>query len=164
MLSKFSGAGLLLLAALVTTPAFAQGDQVQSKLTAAQVVDLDGKTVASSAEKAHPGDVVEYKAVYSNRGAGGVAHLLATIPVPPGTTYVAGSAKPAAGVQASADGVHFAPMPLMHTVAGADGKPEQKPLPLSDYRAVQWQVAALAAHADVTTSLRVRLNAPVNVK
>ncbi len=165
MLSKISGAGLVLLAVCVAMPAFAQqGGQVQSKLTATQVVDVDGRTVAWSAAQAHPGDVVEYQATYSNSGATGVGHLLATIPVPTGTTYVASSAKPATGVQASVDGVHFAPMPLMHTVKDADGKSVQKPVPLSDYRALQWQIATLAAHADVTTSLQVRINAPVTTK
>lgn len=162
MLSKFSGAGLFLFAVCVAMPAFAQGGQVQSKLTAAQIVDVDGRTVAWSAAQAHPGDVVEYRATYSNSGASGVGQLLATIPVPVGTVYVASSAKPESGVQASADGVHFAPMPLMHMVKDAGGKQVQKPVPLSDYRALQWQVATLAAHADVTTSLRVRINAPVN--
>jgi len=89
---------------------------------------------------------------------------LATIPVPTGTTYVASSAKPASAVEASVDGTHFAPMPLMHMVKGPDGKQVQRPVPLSDYRALQWQIPTLAAHADVTTSLQVRINAPVTTK
>jgi uncharacterized repeat protein (TIGR01451 family) len=141
---KFSGAGLIVLAVSVAMPAFAQGGQVQSKLSATQIIEVDGKTVAYSAAQAHPGDVVEYQAAYSNSGATGVGHLVATIPVPAGTTYVADSAKPASDVQASMDGVHFAPM--------------------SDYRALQWQIATLAAHAEVAASLRVRINPPVNTK
>jgi uncharacterized repeat protein (TIGR01451 family) len=164
MLSKFSGPGLFLCALCLATPAFAQGGQVQSKLTVAQVVDVNGRTVAVSAAQAHPGDVVEYRATYSNSGATGVAHLLATIPVPIGTAYVAGSAKPESAVEASADGVHFAPMPLMHMVKDANGKQVQKPVPLTDYRAVQWQIPTLGAHADATTSLRVRIVAPVSPK
>jgi uncharacterized repeat protein (TIGR01451 family) len=161
---KFSGAGLIVLAVSVAMPAFAQGGQVQSKLSATQIIEVDGKTVAYSAAQAHPGDVVEYQAAYSNSGATGVGHLVATIPVPTGTTYVADSAKPASDVQASMDGVHFAPMPLMHMVKGTDGKPVQKSVPLSDYRALQWQIATLAAHAEVAASLRVRINPPVNTK
>jgi uncharacterized repeat protein (TIGR01451 family) len=160
MVFKVSGAGLALFLACVFMPAFAQGGQVQSKLTAAQVVNVDGKTVAWSAAQAHPGDVVEYQATYSNTGATGVAHLMATIPVPIGTTYVDGSAKPASDVQASTDGTHFALMPLMHMVKDPSGKMVQKPVPLSDYRALQWQVATLGAHAEATTSLQVRINAP----
>jgi uncharacterized repeat protein (TIGR01451 family) len=161
---KRSAAGFCLCALSVMTSAFAQSGPVQSKLTANQVVEVAGKPVLKPAAQAHPGDVVEYRAVYTNNGATGIGHLLATIPVPAGTTYIAGSAVPAAGAQASLDGVHFAPMPLMHVVNNADGKPDQKPVPLADYRALRWQVPALSAHADVTASLRVRINPPVSAK
>jgi hypothetical protein len=49
---------------------------------------------------------------------------------------------------------------LMHMVKDPSGKMVQKPVPLSDYRALQWQVATLGAHAEATTSLQVRINAP----
>jgi uncharacterized repeat protein (TIGR01451 family) len=42
-----------------------------------------------------PGDVLQYSATYRNTGAAAAAKLLATVPVPPGTTFIAASAEPA---------------------------------------------------------------------
>ena len=55
----------------------------------------DGKENYTSADSAKPGDVIEYKAVYRNKGKKAATNLLATIPVPLGTDYLTGSAKPA---------------------------------------------------------------------
>ncbi|NML46933.1 DUF11 domain-containing protein [Ramlibacter sp. G-1-2-2] len=144
-----------LMAAL---PGFAQSPAVTSNLTAQRVEIANGKAVLSPAEKAKPGDMVEYSGTYRNAGTGSVDKLVATIPVPAGTTFVAGSAEPAKA-QASTDGTRFAPMPLMRTVRLPDGTSRQEPVPLADYRYVRWEVGTLAAHADTVVKLRVQIDA-----
>jgi uncharacterized repeat protein (TIGR01451 family) len=145
-------AGLLLAAG-----AFAQSPAVTSSLTAQRVETVAGKVVLTPADAGKPGDLVEYSGTYRNAGKTPVEKLVATIPVPAGTTFVAGSAAPARA-QASTDGVRFAPMPLMRSVRAADGSTRQEPVPLADYRFVRWEVGSLAAGADARVLLRVQID------
>lgn len=142
---------VLAQAALAQTPA------VTSTLSAHRVETVAGKAVFKPADAGKPGDLVEYSGNYHNGGAKPVDQLVATLPVPAGTTFVADSAAPAHG-QASTDGVHFAAMPLMHAVKRADGSVHQEPVPLSDYRYVRWELGTLAAGADRTVTLRVQID------
>jgi uncharacterized repeat protein (TIGR01451 family) len=143
---------------LLALPAFAQPAAVTSTLQAQRVEDLDGKTVRKPAEAAKPGDTVEYRGTYRNVASTPVAKLQATIPVPAGTTFVAGSTEPGAA-QASTDGVRFAPLPLVRTIRLADGSSRQEPVPLAEYRFVRWDLGNLAAGRDAVVSLRVRIDA-----
>ena len=147
-------AGLILgQAAFAQAPAPA----VTSKLVA-QRIDAAGKAVAAEAGK--PGDLVEYSAIYRNSGAKGVDKLVATIPVPAGTTFVAGSAAPARA-QASTDGVRFGAVPLTRSVRQPDGSLRDEPVPLADYRFVRWELGTLAVGADATVKLRVQIDSTV---
>ena len=131
---------------------------VTSKLTAQRVEIVDGKTVLKPATDGKPGQVIEYSGTYQNVGGAGVSKLLATVPVPMGTTYVAGSAEPALGVQASIDGVRFAPVPLMRRIRAADGTERREAVPLSDYRALRWEIASLAPQASIEVKMRVSID------
>jgi hypothetical protein len=140
--------------------AIAQGSAVTSKLVAQRVEMVDGKAVLKPAGEGKPGEIIEYSGTYSNGGAAAVDKLLATIPVPVGTSYIAGSSNPALA-QASTDGARFAPMPLMRSVKQPDGSERKESVPLSDYRAVRWEVGTLAPGGNAVVSLRVRIDAPV---
>jgi hypothetical protein len=140
--------------------ASAQGTAVTSKLVAQRVEMVDGKAVAKPAGEGKPGEIIEYSGTYHNGGAAAVDKLLATIPVPIGTSYVAGSSSPALA-QASTDGTRFAPMPLMRSVKQPDGSERKEAVPLSDYRAVRWEVGALTPGGNAVVSLRVRIDVPV---
>jgi uncharacterized repeat protein (TIGR01451 family) len=148
---------LLAAGLLLASEAFAQGAAVTSSLTAQKVETVAGKVVLTPAEAGKPGDLVEYSGTYRNAGKNPVDKLVATIPVPAGTTFVAGSAEPARA-QASTDGARFAPMPLMRSVRAADGSTRQEPVPLADYRFVRWEVGALAAGKDAVVKLRVQID------
>jgi hypothetical protein len=52
-------------------------------------------------------------------------------------------------------------MPLTRMVKQADGSTRKEPVPLSDYRALRWEIGTLAAGATTAVSLRVRIDAPV---
>lgn len=152
-------AGAALMAAVAWVPAAWAAPAVTSQLQVQQVVSEQGHEVLRPAAAAKPGDLLQYRAVYRNSGDTAATHLLVRVPVPPGTTLVAGSIRPA-GAEASTDGTHFAPLPLLHTVTGHDGKPRQEPVPLSAIRAVRWDLGVLAPRESKNVELRARINVP----
>jgi uncharacterized repeat protein (TIGR01451 family) len=137
----------------------AQGSAVSSQLLAERVVTVDGKTVLQPAGQGKSGDVIQYSATYRNGGAASADKLLATVPVPTGTTLVAGSVQPAQA-QASTDGAVFAPMPLLRQVKQADGSMRQEAVPLAEYRALRWEIGSLPAGRTTVVSLRTRIDSP----
>ncbi|MEP6589176.1 MAG: hypothetical protein ABJA84_10525 [Polaromonas sp.] len=137
---------------------FAQAPSAMtSGLTAQRVDTVDGKAVLTPATSGKPGDVIEYSGTYRNGGTAPVDKLLATIPVPAGTSFIAGSAVPAQA-QASIDGVRFEAVPLMRSVSQADGTERKVAVPLAEYRALRWDIGALAAGRNAVVSLRVRID------
>lgn len=131
---------------------------VEATLAAFKVTqDANKKEVLASADKVAPGDLLEYQVVYQNNGKSQLKQLTATLPMPVGMTYVAGSAKPASAM-ASLDGKDFAAMPLKRMVKKADGKMEEQAVPLSEYRALRWKLGELAEKGKVEVSARGRVN------
>jgi uncharacterized repeat protein (TIGR01451 family) len=141
-------------------PAFAQNKtDVAVSLVAQKVATgKDGREVLRPADRAFPGEVVQYDALYRNTSARSVRNLAPTLPIPPGLEYVPDSAKPAPA-QASVDGKAFAPFPLLRPVKQADGTVLQRPVPWSEYRALRWSMGDLDAGKSVTVSARARLGA-----
>ena len=139
---------------------WAQASPVSSQLLAQRVDMVAGKPVLKPAGDGKPGETLQYTATYRNTGTAAAAKLLATVPVPPGTTFIAASAEPAQA-QASTDGTTFAPMPLTRMVKQADGSTRKEPVPLADYRALRWEIGTLPAGATTVVSLRTRIDAPV---
>ncbi len=131
---------------------------VEVKLAAYKVTrGADKKEVLSPADKVAPDDLLEYQVVYQNNGKSLLKQITANLPIPDGTTYVAGSAKPA-GAMASLDGKNFAAMPLKRMVKKPDGKLEEQLVPLAEYRALKWKLADLAEKNKAEVSARVRVN------
>ena len=131
---------------------------VEAKLAAYKVTrGADNKEVLSPADKVAPDDLLEYQVVYQNNGKSLLKQLTANLPIPVGTTYVTGSAKPA-GAMASLDGKNFATMPLKRMVKKSDGKLEEQLVPLAEYRALKWKLAELAEKNKAEVSARVRVN------
>ncbi len=131
---------------------------VEAKLSAYKVTrGADSKEVLSPVDKVAPDDLLEYQVVYQNNGKSLLKQLTANLPIPVGTTYVTGSAKPA-GALASLDGKNFAAMPLKRMVKKPDGKLEEQLVPLVEYRALKWKLAELAEKNKVEVSARVRVN------
>lgn len=144
-----------------TASLFAQkNDPLAIELTAHKIVSKEGKENKIAAEKAKPGDLVEYTAVYANKSSGGLRNLEPNLPIPQGTTYIADSAKPAPA-QASLDGVAFKNLPIKRKVKTADGKEVEEVVPASEYRALRWFVGDLPAGKNVTVSARVKVQAGV---
>ena len=136
--------------------------QVESQLTANRIEMGANGELLKSADKVAPGDVVEYRTRYINKGNSGVNGLNATLPIPVGASYLPDTAKATNSgggtAQASLDGVSFAAIPLKRVVKAADGKEKQELVPYADYRAVRWNLGQLAAGKEMLVSLRVRIN------
>ncbi len=144
---------------LLVTAAQAEGQsqgEVEVLLQQFKVVKRADTEVLESAERVIPGEVVEYQVTYRNTSKRPVRQLQATLPIPPESEYVAGSARPAA-VQASLDGITFAAVPLRHQVKLTDGKVEVRDVPIAQYRSLRWSVGELAAGQKAVVSARVRV-------
>jgi uncharacterized repeat protein (TIGR01451 family) len=135
----------------------AQSADVKVSLVAQRVVMADGKETLVEADKAKPGDTIQYEATYRNVGQSTAYNIGATVPVPAGLELLADSAKPVAEL-ASSDGKNFSAVPLMHDVKNDKSVVESKPLPLSQYRALRWVIKELAAGASATVSIRARVS------
>jgi uncharacterized repeat protein (TIGR01451 family) len=132
--------------------------KVEAKLAAFKVtLDANKKEVLAPAAKVAPGDLLEYQVVYQNNSKAQLKQLTATLPLPVGMTYVAGSAKPASAT-ASLDGKTFAAMPLKRKVKKADGTLEEQAIPLAEYRALRWTLGELAEKGKAEVSARGRVN------
>lgn len=147
-----STAGALLLAAPGAEAQGAKGPNVQADLKAFRVAGA--KLVAATS--ANPGEVIEYRARYTNTGFVAAARFALQLPVPDALIYLADSAAPDA-VLASTDGKNFAPTPLMRPVKGADGKTHMVAVPLREHKVLPWQLGALAPGQSVTVRARVRV-------
>ena len=156
---------LLKIAAIATfawlsMPALADGEaanQVEAKLSASIVRMVGNKEVLALADKAKPGDVIEYSVVYRNASKP-VKGVLATLPVPQGMEYLAGSAAPKTAT-ASLDGNTFAAIPLKRQVKLADGKTVEQLVPYNEYRFLQWKLGDMANKASFKVSARMRVSA-----
>ena len=146
------------LAAFATAgQAALSADEVQVRLTAQKVAtDAQGKESLMPADRAAPGDIIEYQVVYTNAGNGAVRSLLATLPVPPAAEFIAGTASPRTA-QASLDGKTFAPIPLVRTVKLPDGSSEVREVPASEYRYLRWPLNELAVGQSATVNARMRV-------
>jgi uncharacterized repeat protein (TIGR01451 family) len=118
----------------------------------------DGSETLQVAERAMPGEVIQYDAVYKNQSGNGVRNLVPTLPIPRGLEYIPDSAKPAPA-KASLDGKVFEPLPLTRKVTLPNGETVEQPVPYSEIRALRWEIGDLEAGAAAQISARARLAA-----
>lgn len=136
--------------------AVSEKDPVVITLTLKRIVtDAKGQETREDAPKIKPGDVLEYSAVYRNRGKQAVTGVKALLPIPKGLIYVKQSAKPLP-VEATADGVKYAAEPLMRTEKDQTGKEQQVEVPYVEYRSLRWEVGELSAGKKVEVSARMK--------
>jgi uncharacterized repeat protein (TIGR01451 family) len=147
-------AALVAFAALTPAWALAAGD-VTVALSAQRIVQKDGHETLEPADKASPGEVVEYRATYRNDGAARVRQVAATLPIPAGTEYT-GAAEPSAAL-GSLDGTTFAPLPLKRRVKLANGREVEQTVPAAEIRWLRWNIATLEPKAERTVRARVRV-------
>ena len=107
--------------------------------------DRDPNTVA-------PGDVVEYRLVFTNITGSPVSNIQFTDPLPEGMHYLPGTAgadRDDVDVEFSLDGgTSYSAQPMVEVVV--DGRTEQRPASPEDYTDIRWTV-----HGDVQPNARV---------
>lgn len=145
----------LALALVAPAAALADGD-ITVRLDAQRVSVVDGKETFSPATQARPGELVEYRATYTNAGGQTARQVMATLPVPAGMEFVEQSAAPAK-VEASLDGRAYAPVPLKRTVRLADGREVVRLVPAAEYRWLRWPLATMEPGSARTVSARMRV-------
>lgn len=128
-------------------------EPVSIELLAYKIVTNQQGEVTESlpATQAKPNDVIEYRATYTNNTQKTIKGLLATMPIPPDTQFLAKSTP--AQAQASTDGVNFAAMPLKRKVGG-----QTVNVPLQEYRALRWTIAELPAGKSVVVTAQTRVS------
>lgn len=150
--------GLFLAAflAFCALPANGQNPDLKVNLVAKKVTVEGEKEAFSAADKAKPGDLIQYEATYKNDGQAALHNIGAVVPVPAGLVFIADSGKPASP-EASLDGKTFNPTPLTRRVKNAAGVTEEQPIPLNEYRALRWNLGELAPGSSTTVMLRARV-------
>ena len=162
------GAGMLAMASLAA-PASAQPAATPSAPVAEKTVavaltqwkvvtGVDGKEQLLDASSVKPGDVLEYRATYTNHTGKTVSGLVADLPIPEGLEYLPRSAKPGAALvkAATKDGA-YAAEPLMRKAANN----KTEPVPYSDYRALRWTLGQLPAGGETAVTARARVEVVV---
>ena len=148
----------MLLVAMASAAAQAQQQKgpLESTLEQRKVVRAaDGAESLAPAGSVKPGDVIEYLATYRNSGRAPITGVEATMPIPPNTEFVPGSAKPGSA-KASVDGVSYAPLPLVRKVV-RDGKTVEEAIPTREYRYLRWSAAELRGEQSVRFTARVKV-------
>lgn len=145
---------------LLALPAWAQG-ALQSELQAWLVTSqTDGTESFVPANAVEPGQVIEYRTIYTNAGASSISGLTVIGPVPAGTRYIGDSAATPVGhaFQASIDGgSSWHSEPLVRRVTLPDGTQKEQVIPPSEYTHVRWQ-AADPLGADDSQEYRYRVS------
>lgn len=110
-----------------------------------------GKAIYVAASDAKAGETVQYRAIYTNVIDKPISDVAVTLPIPANMTFT-GDAKPVSA-QATVDGKNYADMPLMRKV---DGKVVK--VPLSEYKALRWNIKWLPASKSADVSLNTIVN------
>ena len=135
----------------------AGNDPITAEMVAVKVLEDDrGREVYVAADEAKPGDLIEYRVTYQNRGKALVRKLQATLPLPVGVDYQLETASPR-GVEARTETDTFDAVPLRKVVRKADGSREVLTIPADQYRALRWTIPELRAGASVQVKARARV-------
>lgn len=108
------------------------------------------------AQAAKPGQVIEYRAKYTNNLKKKITSLKPTIPIPTGMTWIPGRKEKVS--EASLDGKNFQKFPIKESRTLESGKVEQVAVDPSRYRALRWYVQELPAGGDILISTRVMID------
>jgi uncharacterized repeat protein (TIGR01451 family) len=130
---------------------------IQNKVVAGP----NGSERLVAADRAAPGELIEYRATYTNHGTTRVRDLAATLPIPVGMVYVPGTLAPTTALAST--GTEFAPIPLKRKMRLADGREVEAEVPATDYRSIQWRQLELAPGQSVSVTARVRMDASPNL-
>ena len=132
----------IILGALLfwTTTLWAESP-LSSKMETYLVAEKNGQEVVTVTDEASPGDVVEYRLIYTNNAEQPLSGLEITGPIPANTAYLKDSAATdvdAAFMVSIDDGSSFEAEPVTRTLTGPDGQTQNVIVPPSDYTQLRW--------------------------
>lgn len=137
---------ILLLFVLLVSTTFAE---VKTHLSNMKIVKDDkGGIEKVEAKNVSPGDILEYTFTIDNQEEEVIKNLNPAIPVPTGTTIVPNTGKPS-NYLVSINGRDYYPYPIE-----VDGKPVE----LSSYKGVGWNVDELKPGEKAEFQMQVKLN------
>ena len=137
---------ILLLFVLLVSTTFAE---VKTHLSNMKIVkDNKGGIEKIEAKNVSPGDILEYTFTIDNQEEEVIKNLNPAIPVPTGTTIVPNTGKPS-NYLVSINGRDYYPYPIE-----VDGKPVE----LSSYKGVGWNVEELKPGEKAEFQMQVKLN------
>ena len=145
---------LILYALSMALPAysFANDQPLVADMKVFQIdANLKAKKELKVTDQVKPKALLEYKVEYSNKSNQSLKNLKLNLPLPNDVTYT-GQSLPQGG-SASTDGKVFAKAPLTRLENG-----KKVNIPLSEYRALQWNVTELKAKQKITVSAQVQVN------
>lgn len=154
MKSRWLKVSMLILLVIASIGYAQKKETVFTELKAFKVVKANNVEKFVNADKAKPGDIIEYRVVTNNTGKNGVRNLVITLPIPVGMEYLNSSAKPQIA-KASLDGKNFANAPLKKKVQG-----KEVLIPYSEYRSIRWNPVDLGANKSVEMRARVKVSLP----
>lgn len=145
----------MLLVVLVSTVSFntvQAADALKMELQANKIVKtVKGETSYVAASDAKTGEIVQYRAIYTNLINQPVSDVTVTLPIPVNMTFT-GEAQPSSA-QATIDGKNYADIPLMRRLNGKLVK-----VPFSEYKALRWNIKWLPARKSADVSLNTIVN------
>jgi uncharacterized repeat protein (TIGR01451 family) len=128
---------------------------LRADLTQMLVVVEGGKETLKPVKSVKPGDLIEYRVVYTNQTAKPLRDVKAELPIPQGLEYQARTAYPAQTAEAAVAGGEFAQEPLMREVAAG----KKAAVPYAEYRHLRWSLGRVGANAKVEVAARARVSA-----
>ena len=150
---NFGGLTTLVLAMGMSSMVYANENPLSAQMKVFQVnVDKNTQKELKTTDQVKPNQVLEYQVTYSNQSNSSLKALKLNLPLPAYVSYT-GKNTPK-NTYASTDGVHFAKAPLTRIENG-----KKVNVPLSEYRALQWQVDELKPKQKITVAAQVRVNA-----
>lgn len=118
----------------------------------------DGEETATETTEVTPGDLIEYRLIYTNNLGNSISQLTPVLPIPVGMEYVLESASPSAeGASLSNTGNTFQRLPLTRQVRQPDGTTAEELVPSREYRRLRWLVPSLNAGEQVILVARVKV-------
>lgn len=125
-------------------------------------VNSEGEEVFTKAEQAAPGDVIEYRLIYSNNTTVGIDDYFITGPIPNDTQYVPASAKSSANHELKVsidDGATWDSEPVRRTQTNAEGVEVEVVIPESKYKKLRWYTSGrLQPNEKHNFSYRIRVD------
>ena len=127
-------------------------DTLKMQLQAHKIIKKpDGQSVSVAALNAKAGETVQYRATYTNVTNQPIRDVAVTLPIPANMTFT-GEAQPSSA-QATIDGKNYSDMPLIRKEKGKIVK-----IPLTEYKALRWNIKWLPANKTANVSLNTIVN------